>query len=229
MITARIAVLYEGDWTSKSASLDVYGKFLAYTSHNNRYYALVVLASPLIGAVVELVRTHESITEVNEMIQTGPNHDEAQSVTLFMKSKYREIPPMEMLMYEGFFPIGHPTLEDGRVVFDLLLNDREGIDEAIELLDGFGDVNVEYLSEDLRYQTAPKLDEFDRLIESISPRQLEVLKLAVSMGYFDDRRQVTVDDLATELDITKTTASRHLRKARFKILTFLEQYLSDWV
>ncbi|MDG5776496.1 helix-turn-helix domain-containing protein [Haloarculaceae archaeon H-GB2-1] len=229
MITARIAVLYEGDWTAKSTSLDVYGKFLAYTSQNNRYYALVVLTTPRIDSAVELVRTHESITEVNEMMRTETSYDDAQSVTLFVKSKYREIPPMEMLTYEGFFPIGHPTLEDGRIVFDLLLNDREGIDDAIELLHGFGNVSVEYLSEDLRYQTAPNLDEFEDLIDSISPRQLEVLSLAVSMGYFDDRRQVTVEDLADELDITKTTASKHLRKARLKVLTFLDRYLSNSV
>jgi predicted DNA binding protein len=225
MITARIAVLYEGDWTAKSATLDVYGKFLAYTSQNNRYYALVVLTTDEVDAAIDLVASHESITDVQVMERTEPTSGIAHAVTLFLKSKYREIPPMEMLTYEGFFPIGHPTLEDGHVVFDVLLQDRDGIDDAIELLEDFGDVSVEYLSENLHYQTAPKLDQFEQLIASVSPRQLEVLSLAVSMGYFDDTRQVTVEDIADELDITKTTASKHLRKARLKVLRFVDRYL----
>jgi predicted DNA binding protein len=227
MITARIAVLYEGDWTAKSGSLDVYGKFLAYTSQNNRYYALVVLTTPHIDDAVDLIRTHESITEVTEIRRSNSAHDAGESVTLFVKSKYREIPPMEMLMYEGFFPIGHPTIEERRIVFDLLLQDRDDINEALELLDEFGDIDVEYLSEDLKYQQAPDLDAFEALVDSISPRQLEILTLAISRGYFDDRRNVTIEELATEFGITKTTASKHLRKARLKVLRFVDCHLND--
>jgi predicted DNA binding protein len=227
MITARVGVQYEGDWTADSVQQDVYGKFLAYSFVDNRYFALLVLTSSDLEATIGRIRGDDTIVDVQVIDRTLDSSGVARSVTLVVKSQYREIPPLEMLTYEGFFPIGYPSLEHGRIYFDLLLETRADIDSAIDLLSEFGDVSVEYLSEDLLYLRAPTLDEFEALAESITPRQLEILTLAVASGYFEPRRAVTTEALAAELGISKTTASRHLRKARLKVVRFVDRYLNE--
>lgn len=226
MITARVGVRYDGDWTADSAQYDVYGKFLAYSFVDNRYFALLVVTASDLEATIEVIRADDAIVDVQVLDRTADSTGAARSVTLIVKSQYREIPPLEMLTYEGFFPIGYPSLENGRIYFDLLLETRADLDSAVDLLSGFGDVTVEYLSEDLLYLHAPTLDEFETLAESITPRQLEILALAVSSGYFEPRREVTTEELAAELGITKTTVSRHLRKARLKVIRFVDRYLN---
>jgi predicted DNA binding protein len=227
MITARIAVLYEDDWTAQTADYDAYGKFLTYSFVDNKYFTFLVLTSNDIESTIELVREHPTITEAFTIERSNPERAFGQSVTLAIKSSYREIPPMELLTYEGFFPIGYPSLFAGKIYFDLLLEDRAGLRQALDLLREFGDVSVKYLSEDLFYQTAPPLDEFETLIESISQRQLEVLALAVEWGYFEDTREVTLEALAAELDISKATVSAHLRKGWRKVMSFAHRYLTE--
>lgn len=54
--------------------------------------------------------------------------------------------------------------------------------------------------------------------ETLSARQQEVFTLAQKRGYYEWPRQISADELATELDISKTTLLEHLRKAEAKLL-----------
>ncbi|WP_217350870.1 helix-turn-helix domain-containing protein [Salinadaptatus halalkaliphilus] len=54
--------------------------------------------------------------------------------------------------------------------------------------------------------------------EVLSARQQEVLKLARSNGYYSYPRETTSRELASKLDISKTTFLEHLRKAEAKLL-----------
>ncbi|PSP84838.1 helix-turn-helix domain-containing protein [Halobacteriales archaeon QS_1_68_17] len=225
MLTARLAVRYDGNWTAELAAHDYYGEFLAYTFRNNRWLGLLVFSADDVDAVIDLVRDADNIDEVQVLDRTTADDGTPRSAMLFIRSTYRRIPPMETLVYEGFFPIGNPSLEGGRLHYDLLLEDREELALAVDLLDEFGQATVAYLSEEFRYQTIPRPEDLESLIDAISPRQLAVLALAVDRGYFEERRAVTIQDLADELGITKATASKHLRKARLQILRFLDTYL----
>lgn len=51
--------------------------------------------------------------------------------------------------------------------------------------------------------------------------QLEALELAFDRGYFDDARQVTLDELATELSITRQSFAGRLRRGHRNLLTQL--------
>lgn len=53
---------------------------------------------------------------------------------------------------------------------------------------------------------------------SLTARQREVTKRAIEMGYFD-RQGASADTIATELGISKSTLSKHLRIVTEKILT----------
>jgi len=174
-----------------------------------------------------MVRTHETVTDFEVIERIDPGIGTAESITLLVKSRFREFPPLEILTYEGFLPISIPTIEDGMIHYDLVIENREDLQAAVELLEGFGSVSVEYISDEFKYHTSPTDEEFERLIDDISPRQLEILALGASMGYFEDTRRVTIQDLADELDITNTTASKHLREARLNVLEFVAGYLDD--
>lgn len=226
MITARLGVLYEGDWTAGTAIHGVFGQFLAYTSEENRSFALVCLVSEDLDATVDLVRDHRTVTEVEVVDRTAADSGRTETGVLLVKSKFREIPPLESLTYEGFFPISNPSLEDGRVCYDLVFGSREEFQTAIDLLRSFGGVQVEYISEEFHYHAVPPVEEFESLVESISPRQLAILALAVREGYFEDTRNVTMDDLGDDFGISDTAVSNHLREARRGILEFVTPYLN---
>lgn len=55
----------------------------------------------------------------------------------------------------------------------------------------------------------------------ITPPQLEALELAFERGYFDEPRRVTLDDLATELGITRQSLAGRLRRGHRNLLADL--------
>lgn len=147
-----------------------------------------------------------------------------ESAALLISSKHREIPPMELLTYEGFDPIGDPLLESGQIYFDLFLNDRDALAYAVVVLEEFGDVTVDYLSETFRYQVLPTTPDFKTLMDQFTHQQLEVLSLAVEKGYFEDVREITIKEIAKETGTTPSTVSRHLRNARLRAMQFIVEY-----
>lgn len=54
--------------------------------------------------------------------------------------------------------------------------------------------------------------------ERLSERQREVFELARSEGYYTWPRGISASELATQLDVSKTTFLEHLRKAEAKII-----------
>ena len=227
MLTARIGVLFEDDWTSNSDAYSVFGKFLAYSFHHNQYFALLRFTADDVDGALDLIRSHENITHVEIIDRSSMPGRVQESVTVTLKSTYYHIPPMEMLSYEGYLPMGYPSLEDGRIYFDLVLESHEEIAGVKELLDLYGDVTITYLSKELLYQTAPKSEEFQDLIEEITPKQLELLVFAIERGYYEQNRKVTIQTLADELGISKTTASEHLRKGWETLMKFSNRYFAS--
>ena len=227
MLTARIGVTYEGDWTAGTADQGVFGQFLAYTFEENRSYALLGLVSEDLDATIDLVRDHRTVTEV-QVVDRSPSYSGRTETGVFIvKSKFREIPPLESLTYEEFFPISHPSIEDGRVRYDLVFNRREEMQTAIDLLRTFGAVELEYVSEEFHYHAMPPVDAFESLVESVGARQLDVLALAVREGYFEETRTVTMDELGGVIGVSDSAVSNHLREARRSILEFVTPYLHN--
>jgi predicted DNA binding protein len=67
--------------------------------------------------------------------------------------------------------------------------------------------------------TLGKLTEFNKSKSMLTDRQLEVVTCALEEGYFEWPRRISSEELADELDISRTTALEHLRKAQSKLLT----------
>ncbi|AFK20847.1 bacterio-opsin activator (plasmid) [Haloferax mediterranei ATCC 33500] len=54
--------------------------------------------------------------------------------------------------------------------------------------------------------------------ELLTPRQREAVNLARERGYYNWPREITARELASELDVSKTTFLEHLRKAEAKLM-----------
>ncbi|MEZ3118023.1 helix-turn-helix domain-containing protein [Halobaculum sp. MBLA0147] len=60
---------------------------------------------------------------------------------------------------------------------------------------------------------------------SLPDEQREALELAVERGYFEEPRAVSIEDLATELGVPRSTASYRLRRATAALA---EGFVDGW-
>ena len=58
-------------------------------------------------------------------------------------------------------------------------------------------------------------------LEKLTDRQREVISLAHQVGYYDVPRQVSIDDIATEIELDPSTVAEHLQRAERNLLTDL--------
>ncbi|QZP39572.1 helix-turn-helix domain-containing protein [Halobaculum magnesiiphilum] len=228
MLTAKVCVRYEGDWTAKLAAHDVFGEFIASTFRDRRYVGIMAVEcnADEVDTVLDVIGSHRFIDELEVVEEFEADGRDRISMTLFLEGGLTEFTPLQTLLYEGFLPIGPTKLENGRECFDLLLHDRDELSKAIELLEEFGNVTLDRISEEFRREVVPSRAGWQALLASIPPRRREVLNLALEEGYFEIPRQVTLEELADEMGITKTTASTHLRKAERQLVEFLLPYIN---
>lgn len=225
MLTAEISVQYDGDWTAELDDHDAFGEVLASTFRNREYVGLVAIETGEVDPTLESITAHSSIESVDIVEQYGlPGGDETV-VTLYLRARLDEYTPLQTLMYEGFLPIGPTVLEGGRERFDLLLSDRDELSRAVAVLESFGPVTLERVSSSFSRQVLPSVAGWQELLASFPPRQRRVVQTAFDRGYYEIPRETTLESIANELDITKTTASTHLRKAERKMVAFLVTYL----
>ena len=229
MLTAKLSVTYEDDWTSSLASYDVSGEFLASTFRDRRYFGLFALevAQDDYDHVIETIREHDSTVSVDVIEQYSIGGVDRLSATLLIRSQHFEYTPLQVLLHEGYIPLGgFGELRNGSESFDLLLTDRKYLSDAVEMLERFGPVKIEYVSSDFQRRTTPSVTEWNELFDSITPRRRAMLNQAFEAGYFHIPRGSTPEEIADDLDIAKTTASQHLRKAERSIMAFFIQYLN---
>lgn len=132
-----------------------------------------------------------------------------------------------MLLHEGFIPLGgFGELHDGTESFDLLLTSQNDLSEAVELLERFGPVKIEYVSSEFQRRTTPSVTEWTELVETVTPRRRNILDNALEAGHFDISRGSTLQEIADNLGIVKTTLFQHLRKAEQEIMQFFIQYVN---
>ena len=93
-----------------------------------------------------------------------------------------------------------------RRVYTVLFFRRQDLRAMIEDFRQIGTVTLE------------KVSQFDDSGVSLTDRQYEVIEYALQAGYFEWPREITADELAAELDISRATLLEHLRKGQSKLL-----------
>ncbi|WP_265110704.1 helix-turn-helix domain-containing protein [Halosolutus halophilus] len=226
MLTAKVCVRYEDDWTAQLQRYDVFAEFLASTFRNRRYIGLVALEADDLDAALEVIEGHDDVSEVQVIERFDADSAGRTASTIFVRGQLSQFTPLQTLMYEGFLPLGSTKLENGRECFDLLLEGREELADATDLLRDFGAVSVKRVTREFRREVTPSAAEWQEVLGTIPERRREILRLAVKRGYFKVPREITLAELAEEMGITKTTASNHLRKVQQSIIEFLAPYVA---
>jgi hypothetical protein len=70
-------------------------------------------------------------------------------------------------------------------------------------------------------ETGEHTPDLDDLFLSLTDRQREVLEAAVELGYYDDPRAATHEDVAREVDAAPSTVGEHLRKVESRVFAQL--------
>ncbi|RZV10698.1 hypothetical protein BDK88_1876 [Natrinema hispanicum] len=65
----------------------------------------------------------------------------------------------------------------------------------------------------------------DQLFDDVTERQLAALRLALESGYYEQPRQTSLRELASQTAVARSTYEEHLRKAENKLLTNAGQFL----
>lgn len=229
MLNVKVRVRYEGDWTQELEDFDVFGKFVATTFRDRRYIGMVTLdcSDDNYEAALEAIESHENTDEVTLIEEYEGSQPDRTSATVLIRAQYLEYTPLQLLLQEGYIPYGgFGELRYGEVSYDLLIESREDIRNMISLLEEFGHVEIERISQNFSQQILPSITEWHDLLENIPERQRQLLNLALEMGYYEVPREVTLQELADEADIAKPTASQHLRKAERHLMEFLVKYMN---
>lgn len=112
---------------------------------------------------------------------------------------------------EGDFIIDMPieyTDDGGRKV--TIIGKEESLLALSELFD-VGDTDIELVS------MGPYSPEAEGVFAHLTDRQREVLETALDMGYYENPRGTTLEDIADELDIDHGTVGRHIRAIESKV------------
>ena len=121
-----------------------------------------------------------------------------------------EVGPAARALFENFTRGSLLTVppvvchDDGSSTFTLVGTDGD-VQAAVDGVPGEGTVTVERVG---GTRVAP-----DSALDLLSARQREALAAAAALGYYDQPRGATSEDVADELDCATATAAEHLRKA----------------
>lgn len=221
MLTACLGVRYPDDWTTEIGALGVVGDIYTATLHKRHYIGLIRLygGSTEIDEALELVHTapyHTSVDVVQHDIRKG-----RASASIIVTAELTERTPLTVMLENGYLPLDPTTLRDGREYFDLLLRDRDRLVELVERLNSVGEVTIERVVDAVETPIQPRPAAWVTLLESLTDRQFAVLATAVEKGYFEVPRRATLDDVAAEFGLEKSTVSEHLRRGTQHIASFV--------
>jgi len=117
-------------------------------------------------------------------------------------------------------PASHGAMAESGVVpsFPLRLEDGWFIDTLTASQEQLSAFRDELDVADIDYQLI-RISKNEEASDTLTPRQQEVIELAVQHGYYESPRRCTLTDLADLLDVNKSVVSRILQRAEGHIIT----------
>ncbi len=206
-----------GHGTAESEGLDAaVGAFTAYGDSTAALDSFLATAR------------ESSLTETLSIVSRG-GPKTCGSTTRTVLAEFDPLPSIRRAFTDrGFVHYGPTRHEAGREIRSLVTRgERSTVRHTLERIETEYDADVE-VTQISPIESRPDghpfdpsgvpFDPFSIDADRLSPRQREAFRLARSRGYYGYPRRVTARELATELDITKTTFLEHLRKAEAKLL-----------
>lgn len=201
MISAQFGIkLPEGLWVAELSNRFPNATFRLLSGQQVGNEAIelgeVVTNSP--EEVVPVMSEHPAITDFQLLEQSSQ-----RALTKYRTTDTDLYEFVESASLTVEFPI---AVRNGWYEFDLT-GTREDLDHLRGILD---DLGVPY-----ELRSLVSSEETDQLL---TERQQEFLEAAVHSGYFEVPRECTLDDVAGDLDVDKSTASTVLRRGQSRIV-----------
>jgi predicted DNA binding protein len=149
---------------------------------------------------------------VHELVAKGPNWAQVWS-------SYPTAHSLAVVAREAGLHLVAPVLHQGGREYWPIVIDSSKLRTTVESLRKHAEVTVDRLADHYDYEGAPSGDSLaDRLLEDLSPRQLEVLERALREGYYQWPRAKDGKELAAEMGLSAPTLLEHLRRAETTIM-----------
>jgi len=169
-------------------------------------FGLFRFRSDSVESVLEGIRAHETIEEASVIQQTN-----GAATVQIVTSK----PMLLLAAKRSGTPIEMPVeIKDGTAIVDV----SAGHDRLSELGEQFSAMGIDFEIEYIQQRLQP-----DQLL---TDRQRELLRLAVSMGYYDTPRRCTLTELSEEIGLAKSTCSETLHRAE-EVVT--KKFVREWL
>jgi hypothetical protein len=199
-LTKLVVDLPPGTWIGEvsSAHPDTVFRVLAAMPAEEIGVGLLEITSQEMRAVLTAIEEHDGIEAV-ELLQAGDNEALVQFETtqpFLLMAVRNSMVPLELPLK---IVAGQATLE--------LTAAQSRLSELTRQLEEFG---MSYEVEYLRQSPASS--------DLLTAQQRDLLVRAVEHGYYDTPRECTLTDLATELDLAKSTLSERLHRIEGTVL-----------
>lgn len=118
------------------------------------------------------------------------------------------------------------TISAGWELWTLYVEEDDDLRDIIESLERAGN-DVEQVRNVALSEpgNGPELELFELFDEELTARQLEVMKTAIKLGYYDPETDVAIQDVSDEVGIAHTTTWEHLARAEDKVMAVVGDYL----
>ncbi|RBI59503.1 bacterio-opsin activator [halophilic archaeon] len=172
-------------------------------------------------SVREAVKTAKDSTRISHVqeVQSTPTESIAPesaigtfSQDVFIEYEFTEgIGPA--FFSRGFMLDGASQMEDRKEIWPLLVRmDRAALGRRIEKIRKEYNANITFKHVTPVDQERSR-SSFQNRLDDLTPRQRQSFELARQNGYYEWPRETSVQDLADELGVSKTTFLEHLRSA----------------
>jgi DNA-binding MarR family transcriptional regulator len=106
-------------------------------------------------------------------------------------------------------------IEDSSLQVTLEVPDHESL---VELLEKISNLDLPVQTETITQAGLSADTSVTIELEMMTKKQLETLELALERGYYDRPRDADLEDLAADLDISKSAVSQRIRGAEIKLI-----------
>lgn len=107
----------------------------------------------------------------------------------------------------------------------LYLDDGDNLNDIIKTLECAGNEIDLIRSIEPDEVTERKQLELSLIVDKLTHRQQEVLRTAITLGYYQQKKDTSIEDIADTVGIASTTAWEHLIKAESKVMAEVSHLL----
>ena len=121
------------------------------------------------------------------------------------------------LLKHGFVHSAPVRIEGGREEWQVcFINDRTEVEDALEKVRK--EAGADVVINSITTTESSGSTERDQRLDTLTTQQRKVFDHARETGYYEWPREITTRELASDLEVSKTTLLEHLRKAEAKLL-----------